>query len=254
MANSLTVPNLGPTAAAAPSLELPARIANIATTVLNDILILAAVIAVFFIIYGGYNYISSGGDATKAKTAQATILNSVIGIIVIASAFGLVNLATRVGLSLKAGNDSHLAIDSSLNTDKINVHSTQVGPKVADVLPGTVQNHQANNPYAPHTSQTNYPNQLLIKCTDTKDALTVDYCQQDIFENHTQFCASVFDANSSGQSMGSRYCTGYANSLKDVRLYCNDLIFLANKNGSSVAYLPCNSLITTIDSNGNPIP
>lgn len=207
MANSLTVPNLGPTAAAAPSLELPARIANIATTVLNDILILAAVIAVFFIIYGGYNYISSGGDATKAKTAQATILNSVIGIIVIASAFGLVNLATRVGLSLKAGNDSHLAIDSSQNTDKINVHSTQVGP----ISSSTKKDTSQDNDGISTTSDTRTDQQKFVSVLQQCAKLN------EFKQRHNTTCRDYF--MSEGETQFNKACID-SPELKTNYFYC----------------------------------
>jgi len=51
---------------------------------------LAGVVAVFYLIWGGYTYITSGGGET-AENAKKTITNAIIGLIIIIIAFALVN-------------------------------------------------------------------------------------------------------------------------------------------------------------------
>lgn len=65
----------------------------LATTIGKVTLLIAvfgAIIAVFFIIYGGFRYIVSGGNPEKIKTATTTILYSVIGLVVIAAAQSII--------------------------------------------------------------------------------------------------------------------------------------------------------------------
>ncbi len=56
------------------------------TTVINIISILVGVVAVIMIIFGGFKYITSSGDAEKVKGAKNTILYGLIGLIIVALA------------------------------------------------------------------------------------------------------------------------------------------------------------------------
>lgn len=67
--------------------ELPTVIANI----LNVIIGISGLISVAFIIIGGVQYMTSAGDAAKTKQAKNTILYAVIGLIICALAFAIVN-------------------------------------------------------------------------------------------------------------------------------------------------------------------
>ena len=65
-------------------------------TLLNNIFNLAGVIAgIFFIIQlitAGYGYISSNGDPKKTEAAWAKITQSLIGLIIVATAFVIVSV------------------------------------------------------------------------------------------------------------------------------------------------------------------
>jgi len=52
----------------------------IGLAVFEDILRIAGIVAVAFIIFGGYRYISSQGEPDNTKAALATIINAVIGL------------------------------------------------------------------------------------------------------------------------------------------------------------------------------
>jgi hypothetical protein len=56
----------------------------------DGVFILAGIIGVISIIIAGFNFITSNGDAAKAKSARQRILNTVIGLMIVAIAFGLV--------------------------------------------------------------------------------------------------------------------------------------------------------------------
>lgn len=60
-------------------------------SILNVVYMLAGIIAVIVIIVAGILYTTSGGDSGKVTRAKDAILYSVIGLIVIASAFAITN-------------------------------------------------------------------------------------------------------------------------------------------------------------------
>src|SRR3989344_753455 len=55
-------------------------------SIVNIISIIVGVIAVLMIIFGGFRYITSGGDAAKVTSAKNTILYGLIGLIIVALA------------------------------------------------------------------------------------------------------------------------------------------------------------------------
>ena len=55
-------------------------------TIINIISIIVGVVAVIMIIFGGFKYITSGGEAEKVKGAKNTILYGLIGLIIVALA------------------------------------------------------------------------------------------------------------------------------------------------------------------------
>lgn len=59
--------------------------------VVNVILSVLGIVAVIVIIIGGFTYMTSAGDASKAAKARNTILYGVIGLIIALLAFAIVN-------------------------------------------------------------------------------------------------------------------------------------------------------------------
>ena len=59
--------------------------------ILNAIVGVLGLVAVVVIIIGGVTYMTSSGDASKVKKAKDTILYGIIGLIVAALAFAVVN-------------------------------------------------------------------------------------------------------------------------------------------------------------------
>lgn len=54
---------------------------------LQQILLIIGILAFFYLLYAGINYVTSGGDPAKAKTSMGTIVNVAIGIIIIAVSY-----------------------------------------------------------------------------------------------------------------------------------------------------------------------
>jgi hypothetical protein len=72
---------------APPARNLPGTIIGI----VNFVLIIVGVLALAFLVYGGFLYITSRGDETQVEAAKRVIFNAIIGIVVIGVAAALVN-------------------------------------------------------------------------------------------------------------------------------------------------------------------
>jgi hypothetical protein len=65
------------------------------------LLIIAVIIALFFLILGGIRWITSGGDKGKVESARGTIIAAIIGLVIAFLAFFILSLALSFfGLSL----------------------------------------------------------------------------------------------------------------------------------------------------------
>ena len=71
-------------------------------TILNFFLLIAGLAAFFFIVYGGFVYLTAGGDAAKATQGRTYIVNAVIGVVIIAASFALARYITGF---TNTGND-----------------------------------------------------------------------------------------------------------------------------------------------------
>jgi hypothetical protein len=74
-----------------PDTPLPAMIMQL----VNYALGLVGVLALGFIVYGGFLYITAHGDDKQVTSAKGIIINAVIGIVVIGLAAALVNFIVK---------------------------------------------------------------------------------------------------------------------------------------------------------------
>lgn len=58
-------------------------------SVLQIMLILAGVVALIYLIIGGYQYITAGGNAETSQAARTTILNAIIGLLVVFASYAV---------------------------------------------------------------------------------------------------------------------------------------------------------------------
>jgi cytochrome bd-type quinol oxidase subunit 2 len=61
-------------------------IQNIIETIINIFSVLVGIVSVIMIIYGGFRYVTSGGDTGNVTSAKNTIIYAVIGLVVVALA------------------------------------------------------------------------------------------------------------------------------------------------------------------------
>jgi cytochrome bd-type quinol oxidase subunit 2 len=66
------------------------RINEIVRQIINIFSVIVGIVSVIMIVYGGFRYITSGGDAGKVGSAKNTILYAVIGLVIVALAQVLV--------------------------------------------------------------------------------------------------------------------------------------------------------------------
>ncbi len=58
--------------------------------IINILLLVAGAVAVIYLIIGGYQYMTAGGNADTSSSARSTILNALIGLVIIFSAYAIV--------------------------------------------------------------------------------------------------------------------------------------------------------------------
>jgi hypothetical protein len=75
---------------------------NIITLVINIFSGIVGVVAVIMIIYGGFKYITSGGDSGNIGAAKNTILFAIVGLIIVA----LAQIIVRFVLGRATGADA----------------------------------------------------------------------------------------------------------------------------------------------------
>jgi hypothetical protein len=62
------------------------KITKLARNIVNVFSILVGIIAVIMIIFGGFRYITSGGDSNRVGGAKNTLIYAIIGLIIVALA------------------------------------------------------------------------------------------------------------------------------------------------------------------------
>jgi len=73
---------------------------GVVAKIINIAMMAAGMVAVIYLIIGGFRYVTSGGNAEAIEGAKATILNAIIGLIIIFISFLLVNyILTAMGIN-----------------------------------------------------------------------------------------------------------------------------------------------------------
>lgn len=85
--------------------------------VINLMLFIVGVLAIFMMIYGGIRYVLSGGDNAKVKDAKNTILYAIIGLVVAILGYAVVNwVVSMLGSGAAGGAGGNAASVSLLLT------------------------------------------------------------------------------------------------------------------------------------------
>jgi hypothetical protein len=62
------------------------KVNSLITTIVNIFSIIVGIVSVIMIIYGGFRYVTSGGDSGNVSNAKNTIIYAIIGLVVVALA------------------------------------------------------------------------------------------------------------------------------------------------------------------------
>jgi hypothetical protein len=65
---------------------------NVISRVITLALIIAALIALGFLIYGGIRWILSGGEKEKVEEARGTIIAALVGLVIVFAAYFIINI------------------------------------------------------------------------------------------------------------------------------------------------------------------
>ncbi len=79
----------------ASSLTGPNTINDLIIRIINIMLSIAAIIAVLFIIIGGFRYITSSGNEEQAEKGRGTLINAIIGLVIIILAYVIVGIVNN---------------------------------------------------------------------------------------------------------------------------------------------------------------
>ena len=91
MQNGLCIPN----SPFSGGLASQGTLSGLITTILNIVLALSGIIAVIFIIIGGFQYITAGGNSEQAEKGRVALTNAIIGLLIVILAFTIVKVVTN---------------------------------------------------------------------------------------------------------------------------------------------------------------
>lgn len=65
------------------------------SSILNVVMLIAAILVFAYLIFGGIQWITSGGDKSKAEEARNKITAAIIGLIIVAASYAVINLVVN---------------------------------------------------------------------------------------------------------------------------------------------------------------
>lgn len=80
----------------APTKGFAANLGDVLSTLLSLVMALAALAVFLYLIWGAFEWITSGGDKGKTESARNKITAAVIGLIVLAAAYAILTLMLQI--------------------------------------------------------------------------------------------------------------------------------------------------------------
>jgi len=94
------------------------KVNNLVEKIINIFSAIVGVVAVIMIVYGGFRYITSGGDTTRVSSAKNTIIYALIGLAIVALAQVIVRFVLHTATAPAAPACINHKIDSGPNQGK----------------------------------------------------------------------------------------------------------------------------------------
>ncbi len=85
------------------STDIKSGIKSISVTAVNILSIVVGIVAVIMIIYGGFRYITSGGESGNVSGAKNTLLFAIVGLVIVALAQVIVHWVIGTSASIGSG-------------------------------------------------------------------------------------------------------------------------------------------------------
>ena len=82
VANSVSAATIG-------RIGFTGSLTDLINRILGYVLVIAGLIAVIYLIFGGFKYLTSGGNDKAVTEAKNTIMYAIVGLIIIAAAFAI---------------------------------------------------------------------------------------------------------------------------------------------------------------------
>ena len=67
-------------------------VVRVLLAVFEIVIFIGGLVAVFYVVYGGFLYITSAGEPDKTRNGRTTIINAIVGLFICLSATAIVNL------------------------------------------------------------------------------------------------------------------------------------------------------------------
>jgi len=84
-----------------PLIDPASAISKILSTLINFALVIGCITFVFMFLFGGYQWITSGGNKDSLQKAKNRITNALIGLVVLLSLYAILNfLSSFLGIDL----------------------------------------------------------------------------------------------------------------------------------------------------------
>ncbi|MDB5168780.1 MAG: hypothetical protein JWO41_136 [Candidatus Saccharibacteria bacterium] len=75
------------------------KLKSVASTIVNLLSVVVGIVSVIMIIYGGFKYITSGGDSGNVSGAKNTLVYAIVGLIIVALAQFIVHYVLSTAAS-----------------------------------------------------------------------------------------------------------------------------------------------------------
>lgn len=73
----------------------PTDLGAIISGLVNAAIVIGALAAFMYLVLGGFQWITAGGDKAKTEEAQKKITNAIIGLVIIVAAWAIINVVTN---------------------------------------------------------------------------------------------------------------------------------------------------------------
>lgn len=72
------------------------NVGGIISTLLNLVLVIAAILVFAYLIWGGIEWITSGGDKSKTESARNKITAAIVGLVVLVASYAILQLVLQI--------------------------------------------------------------------------------------------------------------------------------------------------------------